>query len=190
MMMTLKTAIKAACVLAVPIRFLITPAPLFVAAHESGGPVCTGSLLQEPAHAWHRLVPSRYDHLIRRGARAAHLPVRLVAAVMHVETHGEEHPARAVSAAGAVGPMQLMPATAYQLHVDPWIPRQNINGGARFLHQLIRRFHGNIREALVAYNAGPTAAAHGFAPERAYQYARSVLRYAHLPYSSINGERS
>src|SRR5262249_42856509 len=61
---------------------------------------------------------------------------------------------RAVSPTGAIGIMQLMPATARELHVDPWDPVQNIFGGAAYLRQQIDRFGGNLELALAAYNAG------------------------------------
>ena len=63
---------------------------------------------------------------------------------------------RAVSRAGAIGLAQLMPATARTLGVDPWNPRQNLEGGARYLRQQYDRF-GTWRLALAAYNAGPEA---------------------------------
>jgi soluble lytic murein transglycosylase-like protein len=50
--------------------------------------------------------------------------------------------------------MQLMPATARALGVDPWIPEQNVDGGVRYLSSLLREF-GTTELALVAYNGGP-----------------------------------
>jgi soluble lytic murein transglycosylase-like protein len=64
----------------------------------------------------------------------------------------------AVSAKGAQGLMQLMPATIDQLHVaDPFDPKQNVDAGARYLNQLLERYKGDIALALAAYNAGPSS---------------------------------
>ncbi len=64
--------------------------------------------------------------------------------------------AGAVSPKGAIGLAQLMPETAARLGVDPYDPRQNLEGGARYLAQQYRQF-GSWRLALAAYNAGPEA---------------------------------
>jgi soluble lytic murein transglycosylase-like protein len=63
---------------------------------------------------------------------------------------------RAVSPKGAIGLAQLMPGTAALLGVDPHDPRQNLEGGARYLGDQYRRF-GRWDLALAAYNAGPEA---------------------------------
>lgn len=100
---------------------------------------------------------------------------KLLAAVIHVESRGQN----IVSGAGAVGPMQLMPNTAWSiLHVDPWKPRDNIVGGAIYLRRLLTIFHGHLRLALEAYNAGPTVVAQGNIPVPAQEYATRVIALA------------
>jgi hypothetical protein len=60
------------------------------------------------------------------------------------------------SSAGAMGLMQLMPKTAASLGVDPRDPAQNLWGGQEYMSQLVARYHGNVREAAMAYNWGPS----------------------------------
>jgi hypothetical protein len=83
----------------------------------------------------------------------------------------------AISPKGAIGIMQLMPATARQLGVNPHDPRQNIYGGVAYLSMLLTRFNGDTRLALAAYNAGPEAVAQyrGIPPFRETQnYVTSI----------------
>jgi soluble lytic murein transglycosylase-like protein len=85
----------------------------------------------------------------------------------------------AVSPKGAVGIMQLMPATAAGLGVDPKLADQNALGGAKFLRELLLRYGGNSALALAAYNAGPGAVAKfgGVPPYvETRQYVIKVLR--------------
>jgi len=63
----------------------------------------------------------------------------------------------AISRAGAIGVMQLMPATAAALHADPANPEQNIEAGTRYLRDLLLKYDGDAAKALAAYNAGPGA---------------------------------
>lgn len=91
--------------------------------------------------------------LIQEAARANDLKPELIRAVMRQESAFR---ACAISAKGAMGLMQLMPATAEQFAVkDIFDPKENISAGARYLKQLMTRFNGNLRQVLGAYNAGP-----------------------------------
>jgi soluble lytic murein transglycosylase-like protein len=84
---------------------------------------------------------------------------------------------RAVSHKGATGLAQLMPATARRLGVDMHDPRQNLEGGARYLRMMYDRF-GSWRLALAAYNAGPEAVEqHGGVPpySETRNYVRAIL---------------
>jgi len=97
----------------------------------------------------------RYEPLIRTHAAAHGLAPELLRAVIQVES-GFNPAAR--SPKGAMGLMQLMPATARLLGVsDPWDEAQNIRGGAAYLRHLLDRFGNNEELALAAYNAGPEA---------------------------------
>jgi len=80
------------------------------------------------------------------------VPAALVRAMIAAESGGN---ARARSSAGAIGLMQLMPATAAALGVDPWHPLENLRGGITYMAGLLRAYHGDPRLALIAYNAGP-----------------------------------
>jgi soluble lytic murein transglycosylase-like protein len=80
---------------------------------------------------------------------------KLVMAVAKVESNLSPD---VVSSAGAVGVMQLMPDTAQGLGVrNSKDPRENIDGGVRYLKELITSFEGDIPKAIAAYNAGPQA---------------------------------
>jgi soluble lytic murein transglycosylase-like protein len=91
------------------------------------------------------------------------LPRNLVRSVMAAES---ALVAEAISPKGAIGLMQLMPETARELGVDPHDPAQNVDGGARYLRDLLIRYDGGLRHALAAYNAGPAAVDryHGIPP--------------------------
>jgi soluble lytic murein transglycosylase-like protein len=95
---------------------------------------------------------SRWTGSIEAAAARHGLDPKLLMAL--VWTESDFNPS-AVSPAGAIGLTQLMPGTALQLGVDPFDPEQNLEGGARFLREMIDRF-GRVDLALAAYNAGPS----------------------------------
>jgi soluble lytic murein transglycosylase-like protein len=94
-----------------------------------------------------------YGEMIDNAAARTGVPRELILAVIMGESSGA---ADAVSPVGAQGLMQLMPETAGELGVsDPFDPRQNIEGGARYLAWLRRSFGGDLDLVLAGYNAGP-----------------------------------
>jgi soluble lytic murein transglycosylase-like protein len=99
--------------------------------------------------------PGPYLDQIRVAATKYKLPEALILAVMAVESNFDP---RALSDKGAMGLMQLMPATARELFVsDAWDPGQNIEGGSRYLRLLANQYSGDMVRTLAAYNAGPDA---------------------------------
>jgi peptidoglycan DL-endopeptidase CwlO len=102
-----------------------------------------------------RLQPAQlagpFDALIEKYARLHGVEAAVVRAIMATESAFNS---AAISSAGAVGLMQLMPMTARELGVNPFVPEQNVEGGVRYFAQLMKRF-GGLEMALVAYNGGP-----------------------------------
>lgn len=97
--------------------------------------------------------PSAYDAEIEKVARRYQIDASLIKAIIRAESDFDH---RAVSSKGAQGLMQLMPGTARELDVrNPFNPRENIDGGTRYLRQLLDSFKGNLNLSLAAYNAGP-----------------------------------
>lgn len=99
--------------------------------------------------------PSTWKETARKEAKEKEIDPLLVHAVIMAES--AEDPL-CISPKGAMGLMQLMPGTARELGVeDPFSPHENVKGGVSYLAQMLKRFDGNVKLALAAYNAGPGA---------------------------------
>jgi soluble lytic murein transglycosylase-like protein len=132
-----------------------------------------------PANANAANGASTYAPLIQQAAARYGLNPSLLYGLIEQESGFDPS---ATSSAGALGLTQLMPSTAASLGVaEPLNPTQSIEGGARYLSQLLHQFAGNTADALAAYNAGPGAVAqYGGVPPypETQQYVTKVLGYA------------
>ncbi len=137
--------------------------------------VSAGNALESVASV-ERTIPSDcngLDDIFAEAAANYNLPVELLKAVAKVESNFNP---KAVSSAGAMGVMQLMPNTARGLGVtDPFDARQNIMGGAQYLRNQLNRF-GDLRTALAAYNTGPgNVMKYGGVPSYTEGYVNKIL---------------
>lgn len=99
------------------------------------------------------LFVSKYQRQIVQAGKLHQLEIALIKAVIHAESGFN---ANALSPRGAVGLMQIMPATAAELELtNPRDPAANINAGTAYLAKLLQQFDGQLELALAAYNAGP-----------------------------------
>jgi len=129
---------------------------------------------------------SSLGHMARQAAARAAVDPALVDAVIQVES---EYNPGAVSPKGAIGLMQLIPATARRFGVaDPFDPVENLKGGTTYLRYLLDLFGGDVPLALAAYNAGENAVlrSNGIPPfEETQGYVRKVTAL----YGLTGGER-
>jgi soluble lytic murein transglycosylase-like protein len=125
-----------------------------------------------------RADPNAYDHLIRQAAQEHQLDFALLKAIMHVESAFNPY---AVSDKGALGLMQVMPATGKRYGLfDFYDPEENIRAGARYLKDLTGMFANKTALVIAAYNAGENAVIRhkGIPPYQETQlYVRKVLLY-------------
>lgn len=133
-----------------------------------------------------RLRSSAIDEQITRAAKAAGVDPLLFRSLVQSESNFNHMDPRkggiTTSYAGALGAAQLMPGTARELGVDPMDLEQNLAGGARYLAQQIKANNGDIREALRAYNAGPTGARRN--PRLGGDYADTIMGRLPSPISA------
>jgi len=126
--------------------------------------------------SWNAAGDDSYDYLIYKASKKTNLDSALIKAVVEVESGFNP---RGVSHKGAQGLMQLMPQTASSLGVeDAFNPKENIDGGSRYLRKMLNLFEGDIHLALAAYNAGPNAVKkYGNIPpyRETKQYVKKVL---------------
>ncbi len=178
----------------------VSRAQTIVAAQEDGRVVyCTAPLMSSPAtrKANHRVVyPSTkkrgkssllsIDSDIEAAAWAQQVDPQLVKAIIETESGWDP---RARSHKGAMGLMQLMPATAAQFHLtDPFDAQRNILAGTKYLRSLLDRFSWDLRLALAAYNAGEgTVARFGGVPPfpETHQYLRRIATLYPEAYQQI-----
>lgn len=116
------------------------------------------------------------QQVLQHAAETEGLPIAFVRSVAKTES---AYNPNAMSAKGAVGLMQLMPATASALGVKPALPEENALGGAKYLRDLLLRYGGDAVLALAAYNAGPAAVSkyRGVPPyTETRRYIQHVLR--------------
>jgi soluble lytic murein transglycosylase len=135
--------------------------------------------VERDSNPLHIMLPEReLAPVIARHSRQQQLHPALIRAVIKAESNFDPH---AISRAGAIGLMQLMPQTAVRLDVrDLYDPDDNVGGGTKYLRQLLDRFHGNLPLALAAYNAGENVVDRyqALPPiDETRQYVRKVLRY-------------
>jgi len=132
---------------------------------------------QQAADGWQPRSTDEYDAILREACERYRIPYALARAVMASESNFDPH---AISHAGAMGLMQLMPETAVTMYVEDILdPRENIHGGVRYLRVLTNEFEGDLVKVIAAYNAGPGAVRRaGGVPDIAetQEYVKRVLR--------------
>jgi len=122
-----------------------------------------------------------YDPIIKEASLRYDLSFPLIKAIIRVESNFN---AKAVSHKGALGLMQVMPKNLKPLDIgDPFDPKENIMGGARYFKAMVDRFDGKLPLALAAYNAGPNIVEkyRAIPPiEETRNYVKKVMEFFYL----------
>jgi soluble lytic murein transglycosylase-like protein len=125
----------------------------------TGPPLETAAVASDDAIRNARPGIEKYRDMVGRVAASVGADPRLMHAIIAAESG---YNARALSRKGAMGLMQLMPATARRYGVtNAWDPEQNLRGGARYIVDLLKQFDNDVSLAVAAYNAGETAVIRG-----------------------------
>ena len=123
----------------------------------------------------------KYDGIIQEASNTFGLSFSLLKAMIKVESNFDS---RAISKKGALGLMQIMPQNLQAFNIrEPYDPKDNIMGGARYFKSLMERFEGKLPLALAAYNAGPTIVDkyRNIPPIKETQdYVKKVMKYFYL----------
>ena len=126
-------------------------------------------------------VTKKYDGIIQEASNTFGLSFSLLKAMIKVESNFDS---RAISKKGALGLMQIMPQNLQAFNIrEPYDPKDNIMGGARYFKSLMERFEGKLPLALAAYNAGPTIVDkyRNIPPIKETQdYVKKVMKYFYL----------
>jgi soluble lytic murein transglycosylase-like protein len=119
--------------------------------------------------------PKAFEGMIKNASARHQVPEELVKAVIKVESNFNP---QATSHMGAMGLMQLMPGTARDLGVQrPYDPAENINGGTKYLRELLDRYDGNVPKAVAAYNCGMANVEKGRLPQETRSYLKLVSQH-------------
>lgn len=120
---------------------------------------------------------NKYDNIIKKYAKKYNVDPNLVKAMIKQESSFK---AKAVSPAGAKGLMQLTPDTAREMGVNNvFDPEQNIEGGVKYISKMLKKYNGNTKLALAAYNAGSGNVKNGKIPQNGEtpKYVNAVMKY-------------
>ena len=124
-----------------------------------------------------RPVSRSYESIVREKASLYNIDPSIINAIIEAESGWDPN---AISPKGAMGLMQIMPGTAIDLGLsNPFDPEENIDAGIRYFKMLLKKFNGDAKLAVAAYNAGPSVVEeYGGVPSYAEtkRYIRNVLR--------------